>query len=127
MASYIAMPENGDDYKFGDTTRFGAAVHYTPNYDLMAGLEIDGAYAAKDNYLDVNVDNTGGFRSNLSEVTEWKFLTAFGGTFSVRASGGILIYEDLNHYSMGASEKVKLGGGYLAAGTINFSKRFSID
>ena len=126
LASYTAMPENGDDYKFGDTTRFGAAVHYTPSYDLMAGLEIDGAYFAKDKYLDINVDNTGGFRSNLSGVAEWKFLTAFGGTFSVRASGGIPIYEDLNHYSVGPVENVKVGGGYFVAGTINFSRRFPI-
>ncbi|MHB8882164.1 MAG: nitrous oxide reductase accessory protein NosL [Thermodesulfovibrionales bacterium] len=127
MASYTAMPENGDDYKFGDTTRFGAAVHYTPNYSLMAGLEIDGAYATRDKYLGVNIDNTGGFRSNLSGVAEWKFLTAFGGTFSIRASGGIPIYEDLNHFIMGASEKAKLGGGYFVTGTINFSKRFQVN
>jgi len=126
LASYTTMPENGDDYKFGDTARFGAAMHYTPNYNLMAGLEIDGAYTAKDKYLGVAVDNTGGFKSNLTAVTEWKFLTAFGGTFSVRASGGIPLYEHLNHYSMGQMEKVKLGGGYFATGTINFSKRFPI-
>jgi len=127
MASYTAMSENGDDYKFGDITRLGAAVHYTPNYDLMAGLETDGTYSAKDKYAGDNVDNTGGFRSNISAVTEWKFLTAFGGTFSVRASGGIPLYEDLNHYSMGAAEKVKLGGGYFVTGTINFSKRFQVN
>ena len=126
MASYTSMLENRDDYKFGDTTRFGAAMHYTPNYDLMAGLEIDGAYATKDKYLGVDADNTGGFRSTLSAVTEWKFLTAFGGTFSMRASGGIPIYEDLNHYSMGQKEMTKLGGGYFATGMINFSKRFSV-
>jgi nitrous oxide reductase accessory protein NosL len=126
LASYTGMLENGDDYKFGDTTRFGAALHYTPNYDVMAGIEIDGVYLAKDKYLGANVDNTGGFRSNLTAVGEWKFLTAFGGHFSVRASGGIPIYEDLNYYSMGAAEKVKLGGGYFASGTINFSKRFQV-
>jgi len=126
LASYTAMLENGDDYKFGDTTRFGAAVHYTPNYDFMIGLEIDGAYSAKDKYLDMNVDNTGGFRSNLSGVAEWKFLTAMGGTFSVRGSGGVPIYEDLNHYRVGLGEKVKLGGGYFASGTVNFSRRFPV-
>ncbi len=124
LASYTAMLENGDDYKFGDTTRLGAAVHYTPNYDIMLGLEIDGAYAAKDRYLDQNQDSTGGFKSNLSGVAEWKFLTAMGGTFSVRGSGGVPIYEDLNHYAVGASEKVKLGGGYFVSGTVNFSRRF---
>jgi len=124
LASYTRMLENNDDYKFGDTTRFGAAIHYTPTYDLMAGIEIDGAYQAKDEYLNADVNNTGGFRSNLTGVAEWKFLTAFGGNFSVRASGGVPIYENLNHYSTGGSEKVKLGGGYFATGTINFSRRF---
>ncbi len=126
LASYTAMLENGDDYKFGDTTRFGAAVHYTPNYDIMMGIEIDGAYSAKDKYLDINVDNTGGFRSNLSGVAEWKFLSAMGGTFSVRGSGGAPIYENLYHYKVGQSEKVKLGGGYFVSGTINFSRRFPL-
>lgn len=126
LASYTAMLENGDDYKFGDTTRFGAAVHYTPNYDILVGLEFDGNYAEKDKYRDINVDNTGGFRSNISGVAEWRFLTAFGGNFSVRGSGGVPIYEDLNHYKVGQSEKVKLGGGYFASGTINFSRRFPL-
>jgi nitrous oxide reductase accessory protein NosL len=127
LASYTAMLENGDDYKFGDLTRFGAAIHYTPTYDVMAGIEVDGSYQAKDKYLDANVDNTGGFRSNVAVVGEWKFLTAFGGNFSVRASGGIPIYEDFNHYRVGQSEKVKVGGGYFATGTINFSRRFQIN
>lgn len=126
MASYTAMPENNDDYKFGDTTRFGAAVHYTPNYNLMAGIEIDAAYSAKDKYLSISVDNTGGFRSNVSAVAEWKFLTGLGGTFSLRASGGVPVYEDLNHYRVGEMEKAKLGGGYFASGTINFSRRFPV-
>ena len=126
MTSYTAMLENSDDYKFGDTTRFGAAVHYTPNYDFMAGIEIDGAYSTKDKYMNINVDNTGGFRSSLAGVVEWKFLTALGGTFSVRASGGIPIYENLNHYSVGPMEKAKMGGGYFATGTINFNRRFPI-
>ena len=124
LASYTTMLENGDDYKFGDTTRFGAALHYTPNYDIMLGLEIDGAYMAKDRYLSQDMNSTGGFKSNLTGVAEWKFMTALGGTFSVRGSGGVPIYEDLNHYAVGASEKVKLGGGYFASGSINFSRRF---
>ena len=126
LASYTTMLENSDDYKFGDTTRFGAAIHYTPNYDIMIGLEIDGALAAKDRYLSQNMDSTGGFKSNITGVAEWKFMTALGGTFSVRGSGGVPIYEDLNHYSVGASEKAKLGGGYFASGTINFSRRFPL-
>ncbi|MBW4056842.1 MAG: hypothetical protein HIU83_15880 [Proteobacteria bacterium] len=126
LASYTTMLENGDDYKFGDTTRFGAAVHYTPNYDIMLGLELDGAYAAKDRCLGQNMNSTGGFKSNLTGVVEWKFMTAMGGTFSVRGSGGVPIYEDLNHYAVGASEKAKLGGGYFVSSTVNFSRRFPL-
>jgi nitrous oxide reductase accessory protein NosL len=126
MASYTVALENGDDYKFGNTTRFGAAVHYTPNYDLMAGLEIDASDSAKNEYQGIKVDNTGGFRSNITAIAQWRFLTALGGNFSVRAWGGIPIYENLNHFKMGMMEKAKLGGGYYAAGTINFSKRFPI-
>ena len=126
MASYTDVPENGDDYKFGDTARFGAALHYTPNYNFVAGLEIDAANSAKDKYQDIKVDSTGGFRSNITAVADWRFLTAFGGNFSIRAFGGIPIYENLNHFKMGMMEKAKMGGGYFAAGMINFSKRFPI-
>jgi nitrous oxide reductase accessory protein NosL len=123
MASYTIQLENGDDYKFGDTTRLGAAVHYTPNYSFMTGLEMDGAYAAKDRYRSNDIDNTGGYRSNLTAVAEWKFLTALGGTFSMRAYAGLPIYEDLNHYKVGLSEKAKIGGGWFAGTMINFSRR----
>jgi nitrous oxide reductase accessory protein NosL len=126
LASYTTMLENSDDYKFGDTTRFGAAVHYTPNYDIMLGLEIDGSYMAKDRYLDQNMNSTGGFKSNLTGVAEWKFMTAMGGTFSVRGSGGVPIYEDLNHYAVVTSEKVKLGGGCFVSGSMNYSRRFPV-
>lgn len=124
LASYTTTRENDDEYRFGDTKRFGAAIHYTPNYDIMLGLEIDGAHSEKDRYLDDNLDSTGGFRSNLTGVAEWKFLTAMGGTFSARVSGGAPIYEDLNHYKVGNSEKAKLGGGYYYGATISFSRRF---
>ena len=126
LTSYTAVLENDDDYKFGDTSRFGVAVHYTPNYDLMLGLEIDAAYAAKDRYQGSSVNNTGGLRSNLAGVAEWKFLTAIGGTFSVRGSGGVPIYENLNYNTVGQSYKAKLGGGYFVSGSINFSRRFPV-
>jgi nitrous oxide reductase accessory protein NosL len=126
LASYTTMLKNSDEYRFGETSRFGAAVHYTPNYDLMIGLELDAAYAGKDEYLNIDVDSTGGFRSNLTGVAEWRFLTALGGNFSVRASGGVPVYENLNSYRVGLSEKVKAGGGYFVSGTINFSRRFPL-
>ena len=124
LTSYTAMLENADSYKFGDTTKIGAAAHYTPTYDFMAGLEVDGTYYGKDKYLGTTADSTGGFRSNLAGVIDYKFLTALGGNFSLRASGGIPIYEDLNHYAVGPVEKAKLGGGYFVSVMINFNQRF---
>lgn len=124
LASYTIRFENHDDYRFGDTARIGAAVHYTPNYDLMSGLELDATYTAKDNYLGGNVGNTGGVATNLTGVVDWKFITAFGGNFSMRVTAGIPIYEDLNYYSMGTAERVKLGGGYFGSVMVSFKKRF---
>jgi nitrous oxide reductase accessory protein NosL len=126
LTSYTARFENSDNYRFGDTTHIGAAVHYTPNYDLMAGLELDGAFTAKDKYMGSKVGNTGGFTSNLTGVVDWKFITAFGGNFSVRVTAGLPIYEDFNHYSMGMVEKAKLGGGYFGTAMISFKRRFPV-
>ncbi len=129
LASYTTKLENSEDYKFGDEVRFGAAVHYTPNYNLMMGLEVDAVNSAKNEYQGENVDNTGGFRSKLSAVVDWKFLTALGGNFSLRLIGGIPIYEDLNHYTttgMMSMEKVQMGGGYFTNIMINFKRRFSV-
>jgi nitrous oxide reductase accessory protein NosL len=126
LTSYTARFENGDNYRFGDTTHIGAAAHYTPNYDLMAGLELDASYTAKDQYMGNNVGNTGGFVTNLTGVMDWKFLTAMGGNFSVRVTAGIPVYEDLNHYSMGTTEKVKLGGGYFGTAMVSFKRRFPV-
>jgi nitrous oxide reductase accessory protein NosL len=124
QGSYTAALENSDYYKFGDTTRFGAAVHYTPTYNIMLGIEADGAYYGKDRYRSADLNNTGGFRSNVAAVIDWKFLTALGGTFSIRASGGIPIYEDLNHDRVGLMERAKMGGGYFASVMLNFNRRF---
>jgi nitrous oxide reductase accessory protein NosL len=126
LTSYTARFENGDDYRFGDTARIGAAVHYTPNYDLMSGLELDATYAAKNKYMGSNVGNTGGFVTNLTGVVDWKFITAFGGNFSVRVTAGLPIYQDLNDYSTGTSEKAQLGGGYFGSAMISFKRRFPV-
>lgn len=125
MVGYTANLENSDDYKFGDVTRFGAAVHYTPNYDLMLGIEVDGAEYGKNEYQETKKDNTGGFRSYLSGVVSWRFLTALGGNFNLKVSGGIPLYEDMNHYKTGASENAQLGGGYIFNTMLTFKRRFA--
>ncbi len=125
LASYTTKLENSDDYKFGDEARIGAALHYTPNYNLMLGLELDGVHTEKDENRNVDVGNTGGFRSNLSAIIDWKFLTALGGNFSLRTSAGVPIYEDMNHYTTMGMEKVQLGEGYFFNVAINFKRRFA--
>jgi nitrous oxide reductase accessory protein NosL len=124
QGSYTMALENNDKYKFGNATRVGAALHYTPAYDLMIGVEVDGAYCEKDRYQSNDLGNTGGFKSYITGVAQWKFLTALGGNFSIRAAGGIPIYEDLNHDRVGLMERTKIGGGYNASVMLNFSKRF---
>jgi hypothetical protein len=124
QGSYTAALENSDNYKFGNVTRVGIALHYTPTYDIMIGVEVDGAYFEKDRYQSNDLGNTGGFKSYVTGVAQWKFLTALGGNFSIRAAGGIPIYEDLNHDRVGLMERTKIGGGYNASVMLNFSKRF---
>lgn len=41
---YTANPKNDDNYAFGDVSTVGLALHYTPNYDLMFGVEMDASY-----------------------------------------------------------------------------------
>jgi hypothetical protein len=124
MASYRLNIENSDDYRFGDVASLGAAAHYTPNYNLMLGVEIDGKHYAKNENQGKDVDNTGGFRSYVTGIVNWKFLTAMGGNFNIRLVGGVPVYENLNHYAMGSMEKVQLGGGYFANVMLSFKRRF---
>ena len=127
LLSYQHKLENSDNYRFGDVSRLGAAVHYTPNYDVMLGLEVDGAEYGKDEYNGVKVNNTGGFRSYATAVANWRFLTALGGNFNLRVAGGLPIYEDMNHYTMGTMEKVQMGGGYLYNVMLSFKRRFQLN
>ncbi len=124
LTSYTAKLENDYDYQFGDVARVGAALHYTPNYNLMLGLEVDGVDRGKNELNGSKIGNTGGFRSALTAIAEWRFLTALGGNFNLRLSGGIPLYEDLNHDRMGSGERVQLGGGYFASVMVNFKRRF---
>lgn len=123
MAAYTAAYENADEYKFGNITRIGAAIHYTPSYNLMAGIETDANFYEKSEYRGNSVGNTGGFRCYLSPVIDWRFLTGLGGNFSIRLTGGIPIYEDMNHYTEGAYEKVQMGRGYFINAMLTFKGR----
>jgi hypothetical protein len=124
LLSHTFKFENSDDYKFGDVTRLGAAIHYTPNYNLLFGLEADAADFASNELNGDTIRNTGGFRSYLTGVISWRFLTALGGNFNLRFAGGVPIYEDMDHFTTMGMEKVQLGGGYFVNATISFKRRF---
>lgn len=116
-ASYLANRENGDDYEFGDVTKLGAALHYTPNYDLMLGLELDATETGKNENFGVKVQNSGGRAVMLTGVASWRFLSAFGGNFSLNGSYGLPLYEDVNLYGLGTD--------YAATAMLNFKHRFT--
>jgi hypothetical protein len=129
QALYRFLPENSSDYKFGDEIQGGLAIHYTPHYDVMLGIECDTAKAMKNEDRDIKIGNTGGTRTNLAFVFDWRFLNALGGNFNLRGSVGLPVYEDLNSQAfVNAAGKtytqVQLGEGFFANLVINFNTRF---
>lgn len=117
MLSYTHKLENSDNYKFGDETRFGAALHYTPNFDLMFGLEINGTEYEENEFNGLYEPDSGGFRSYGTGVINWRFLTVWGGNLNLRLAAGLPIYEDM--------DGIQLGGGYFTNATLSFKRRFS--
>ncbi|MGZ8152137.1 MAG: transporter [Methylovulum sp.] len=119
-ALYTVNPENDDDYAFGDVATVGLAMHYTPNYDLMFGVEIDASYTEKNEDQGFKIGNSGGTVTNLAFVSDWRFLNAYGGNFKLRSSIGLPIYEDLNSRDLinptngSPFTQVQLGDGFFA-------------
>lgn len=116
-ALYNVNPENDDNFAFGDVATAGLALHYTPNYDWMVGIEMDTSYTEKNKDRGVNVGNSGGAVTNLAFVSDYRFLNALGGNFKLRGSVGLPIYEDLNSKQMrsarGQFEQVQPGDGFF--------------
>jgi nitrous oxide reductase accessory protein NosL len=125
MASYTHKLENSDNYKFGDESRLGLALHYTPNYDWMFGVETDWVHFDRNEWNGTDVGNSGGVRSNLTGVASWRFLTALGGNFNLRLTAGLPLYEDLNHATKMGMETVQLGGGWSGSLSVSFKRRFA--
>jgi nitrous oxide reductase accessory protein NosL len=123
-ATYIARLENGDNYKFGNEAGAGVAFHYTPGYTYMVGVEVDVAHFEKNENQGAKVGNTGGVRTYLNFVSDWRFLNALGGNFTLRGAIGLPIYEDLNYQTIGSREQVQLGGGYSANLALSYATRF---
>ena len=132
-ALYTVNPENDDDYAYGDVVTGGVALHYTPNYNLMVGIEMDASYTAESQYRGFDIGNTGGTATNLAFVTDYRFLNAFGGNFKFRGSVGLPIYEDLNSKTAynpngrGRFEQVQLGDGFFVNASIVWTFRAAPD
>jgi len=112
--SRLVNRENSDDYDFGDVSKLGAALHYTPNYDLMLGLELDATDTGKNEYRGVTVDNSGGRAVTLTAVGSWRFLSALGGNFTVNGSYGAPLYQNVNWYGLETH--------YSGTAMLNFSR-----
>lgn len=128
-ALHTVNPENDDDFKYGDVTAGGLAFHYTPNYDLMVGIELDASYTQKNEDMGYAIGNSGGVVTNLAFVGDYRFMNAFGGNFKLRGSVGLPIYEDLNsrHFRniRGDYVQVQPGDGFFANLAIQWTFRES--
>lgn len=82
---YNVNPENDKDFAFGDVVTGGLAFHYTPNYDLMLGVEVDVNHALKNEDRGYKVGNSGGTVTSLAFVGDWRFLNALGAISSCAA------------------------------------------
>jgi nitrous oxide reductase accessory protein NosL len=118
QALYTVNPENDDDYAYGDVVNGAVALHYTPTYNLMIGIEMDASYAAENQYRGFDIGNSGGTTTNLAFVSDYRFLNALGGNFKLRGSIGLPIYEDLYSKKLksarGDLQQVQLGDGFFA-------------
>jgi len=128
MAVYEVNPENSDRYAFGDSALAAVALHYTPNYNWMVGVEMDAIYTEKNSDNGFMIGNTGGTQSNLAFVTDWRFMNAFGGNFKFRSSVGLPIYEDLNYMNVVNAkgqpfQQVQLGNGFFANVAVQWTYR----
>jgi nitrous oxide reductase accessory protein NosL len=114
--SFLVNPENDDDYDFGDIAKLGLALHYTPNYDVMLGLELDATDTGKNEFNGVTMENSGGEALSLTAVGSWRFLAALGGNFTISGSYGRPLYQDVNWYGLETD--------YSASAMLNFTYRF---
>ncbi|MDD2739844.1 MAG: nitrous oxide reductase accessory protein NosL [Methylomonas lenta] len=126
-ALHQVNPENDDNFSFGDVTTGGLAFHYTPNYDLMVGIELDSSYSQKNNDNGYLIGNSGGVTTNLAFVSDYRFMNAFGGNFKLRGSVGLPIYQDLNSQHLsnkrGDYVAVQAGDGFFANVAVQWNFR----
>lgn len=128
-AIYDVNPENSDDYAYGDVATAALALHYTPNYNWMVGIEMDAMYSQKNTDRGIKIGNTGGTTANLAFVSDYRFMNFGGGNFKLRNSIGFPMYQDLNYQNAknarGAYQQAQLGSGFFINASIVWTFRAS--
>jgi hypothetical protein len=128
-AIYDVNPQNGYDYAYGDVATAALALHYTPNYNWMVGIEMDASYSEKNTDHGIKINNTGGTVANLAFVSDYRFLNAFGGNFKLRNSIGFPMYQDSNYQNAknprGDYQQVQLGSGFFVNASVVWTFRAS--
>ena len=131
-AIYDVNPENDDDFAYGDVVTGGLALHYTPNYNWMVGIEMDASNTRKFTDRGIKIGNSGGTNVNLAFVSDYRFMNAFGGNFKLRTSIGLPVYQDLSYQNATNRnnqpfQQVQLGDGFFANVAIGWNFRAAPD
>lgn len=127
---YQVNPENNDHYSYGDVSTAAIGLHYTPNYNLVLGIEMDAIYADKNRDGSIRINNTGGTTANIAGVFDWRMFNTAGGNVNLRGAMGTPFYQDLNYKDIssplgGTARQVQLGGGFFANIAITYNTRFA--
>ena len=114
--SYFYPFENNSDYRFGEQSKGGFALHFTPSTKTMLGLEFDYSIIAKNQDNGKAVANTGRETATGNLVLEQRLAYFLGGNFNLRGLFGIPLYEYV--------EDIQLGESYHFAGALQWKRRF---
>jgi len=113
---YFYPFENNSDYRFGEQTKGGFALHFTPSTKTMVGLEFDYTVIAKNQDNGKAVSNTGRETATGNAVMEQRLAYFWGGNFNFRGLFGLPIYEHV--------EDIQLGESYHFAGAFQWKRRY---
>lgn len=113
---YFYPLENRFDYRYGEQSKGGFAVHFTPSTKTMLGLEFDYTIIAKNEDNGKAVSNTGRETATGNVVVEQRLAYFWGGNLNFRGLFGLPIYEYV--------EDIQLGESYHFAGAFQWKRRF---
>lgn len=127
---YQINPENNNHYSYGDVATAALGLHWTPNYDLVLGVEMDAIYSDKNRDGRVRISNTGGTEADIAAIFDWRMFNAAGGNFNLRGAAGLPFYQDLNYKDIrsplgGSARQVQLGEGFFANIALTYQTRFA--